>query len=197
MKKTLVIFLVMVNLTYVASSQYINNEENLMNPYDSIKLKYASYTISPAVIKIYKNADIDGDHKLSWYEIEQFQRFMTKKFVYRHNPTALTPDEFLQQGGGDCEDWAIFTCKMLHYYGRTAYIGCFGKVTRNKHALCLLKVNGKIPSEYMWLEISGWGIPEGNYIPIDYESVGSLQAIDRRWKLARIQTPEEMYGLQN
>lgn len=178
----------------VSSYSDISDENEYI---DSIALKYKAYTISGAVIKFFLTADWNKDGKLSWVEIQNFQYGMKQKFSYKKNKTALTPDEFFKQGGGDCEDWAIFTCKMLQHFGFVAYIACYGRVTVNKHALCLVKVNGQVPAGFMWYDFKRSSIPDGKYIPIDYEVVGGLSAIDRRWKIARICEPEEMYGRYN
>jgi len=35
----------------------------------------------------------------------------------------VSPHRFLQEGGGDCEDWALFTASLLRFWNYEAYIG--------------------------------------------------------------------------
>ena len=38
-----------------------------------------------------------------------------------------------------------------------------------------------------------YSISSGYYIPIDYREIGNLSAIDRRWKIASINTPNSIF----
>ena len=75
--------------------------------------------------RMYARADIDGDGRLSWQELAEFQGALTRTFAYRSNPTVLRSDEFLARRGRDCDDWAAFTCGLLRYWGWEAYVGCY------------------------------------------------------------------------
>ncbi|HPQ35629.1 MAG TPA: EF-hand domain-containing protein [Tenuifilaceae bacterium] len=152
-------------------------------------------SISERTLKIFRNADSNGDGKISVGELQSFQNWLKRSFKYKQNSTALHPDDFIDQGGGDCEDFSIMTTCMLNYHGVVAYVAGFGRVTVNKHAVCIAQVTSDKVSGYLYYTLSGWGIPSGIYIPIDYEKVGGLSAIDRRWKIARINKPVSIYGV--
>jgi len=151
-------------------------------------------SISERTLKIFRNADSNGDGNISIGELQTFQNWLKRNYKYKSNSTALHPDDFIAQGGGDCEDFSIMTTCMLNYHGVVAYVAGFGRVTVNKHAVCIVQVTSdKIPG-YLYYTLNGWGIPAGIYIPVDYEKVGGLSAIDRRWKIARINKPVTIYG---
>lgn len=151
-------------------------------------------SISPRTLKIFQNADTNGDGKISVAELQLYQNWLKRNFKYKANATALHPDDFLAQGGGDCEDFAIMTTCMLNYHGVVAYVAGFGRVTVNKHALVIVQVTSDKTPGYLFYTLRGWGIPQGIYIPVDYEKVGGLSAIDRRWKIARVNVPVNIYG---
>lgn len=163
-------------------------------PVDSAKLKYENYEYSEKVINIFKSADCNRNGNISLNELQIFQNWLVRSYSYKENEKALTPDEFLVQKGGDCEDFAIMTCCMLNYFGHTAFIASYGRVTVNKHALCLLKINTPVPPGCIYYELNGYWAPKGTYIPIDYELIGGLKAIDRRWKIASIHKPKDIFG---
>jgi hypothetical protein len=151
--------------------------------------------------KLYAEADIDKDCCLSWSEIKGFQAGLTYKFRYLANSTALRPDEFLEAGGGDCEDWALITCGLMRYWGYKAYVGCMAPPGNNSgHAICLIPQT-KEPAEvgHYFLQnpttVSGKPLPPGYYVPVDYEQVGRLSmAVGKNWTLKRIYEPEAIYG---
>ena len=151
--------------------------------------------ISESTLQIFRKADSNGDGKVSIAELKDFQLWLKRNYKYKENATALHPDDFIAQGGGDCEDFAIMTTCMLNYHGVVAYVAMFGRVTVNKHAVCIAQVTADKTPGYLYYTLSGWGIPSGLYIPIDYEKVGGLSAIDRRWKIARVYTPHKIYGV--
>jgi len=151
-------------------------------------------SISQRTLKIFHNADTNGDGKISVAELQRFQNWLKCNFIYKSNSTALHPDDFIAYGGGDCEDFAIMTTCMLNYHGVVAYVAGFGRVTVNKHALVIVQVTSDTTPGYLFYTLQGWGIPTGIYIPVDYEKVGGLIAIDRRWKIARVNAPVNIYG---
>jgi hypothetical protein len=161
---------------------------------DEVRENYGN-SISPKTIKIFRDADTNGDGNISVSELKAFQIWLKRSFKYKENATALHPDDFIAQGGGDCEDFAIMTTCMLNYHGVVAYVAMFGRVTVNKHAVCIAQVTADKTPGYLYYTLSGWGIPSGLYIPIDYEKVGGLSAIDRRWKIARVYMPVRIYGV--
>ncbi len=152
-------------------------------------------SLSQRVIKIFRNADSNNDGRISVDELKSFQHWLVGNYKYKSNTTALHPNVFLAQGGGDCEDFAIMTTCMLNFHGVVAYVAGFGRVTVNKHAVCIVQVTNDEEPGYLFYTLEGWGIPAGIYIPVDYETVGGLNAIDRRWKIARINIPVNIYGV--
>lgn len=171
---------------YSSVPQFVCNKDVRRNIGDSI---------SESTLKIFMDADSNGDGKISVGELQRFQNWLKRNFRYKENSTALHPDDFLKQGGGDCEDFAIMTTCMLNYHGVVAYVAGFGRVTVNKHAVVIVQVTSNNAPGYLFYTLSGWGIPSGIYIPVDYEKVGGLSAIDRRWKIARINKPISIYGV--
>jgi hypothetical protein len=83
---------------------------------------------SPLMVYLYTvrdegvRADAGGDGALGWSELASFQAWLDRRYAYRSNEPALRPDEFLAQGGGDC-DWSLFTCGLLRYWGWDPYVG--------------------------------------------------------------------------
>ena len=175
---------------------YLNsyNSTNLICAYDISIINNIGDDHSQRVILLFQQADRNNDKKISLDELQIFQNWLVNSYKYKNNETALTPDDFITQGGGDCEDFAIMTCCMLNYHGVVAYVAGFGKVTVNKHAVCLLKIKEPIPPGFLYYTINYWNVPDGYYTPIDYEKIGGLKAIDRRWKIARINKPVDMFG---
>lgn len=148
---------------------------------------------SQKVLEIFKGADSNNDHKISLSELQSFQNWLDWSFEYKENETALRPDDFIEQGGGDCEDFAIMTCCMLNYHNIVAFVAGYGRVTVNKHAVCLLQIKEPVPPGFLFYTLQNWNVPDGLYTPIDYDKIGGLQAIDRRWKIAVINKPVDMY----
>ena len=146
------------------------------------------------VLAMYEKADTNHDGKLEWEELQAFTSWLVAKYKYKANVPALWPQEFLDQGGGDCEDWAGVTAGLCLYWGREAYIASFGKVTKNKHALVLVRSDAQASPYWLkYYHLSGFD-PMDEFIPVDYDSVGHLAAIDRRWKIAHIYTPQQVWG---
>ena len=194
MKTILTILLLIFSiLPFVVNGQYYYSNGLALVSNTCIKQNIGD-DISERTLQIFRNADANSDGQISVNELKNFQHWLTSNYRYKNNSTALHPDDFIAQGGGDCEDFAIMTTCMLNYHGVVAYVAGFGRVTVNKHAVCIAQVKDKQTSGYLYYTIMGWGIPPGNYIPIDYEYVGGLKAIDRRWKIARISVPAMIYG---
>lgn len=149
---------------------------------------------SEYVMQLIESADRNKDKKISVGELQMFQYRLVREFKYKHNKTALHPNDFVAQGGGDCEDFAIMTTCMLNHYGIVAYVASFGRVTTNKHSLCMVKTQKPVPPGYLYYTLNGWNAPKGTYIPVDYDKIGGLKAIDRRWKIARMVRPKHLIG---
>jgi len=172
-----------------------NGVQELQFVYSNTVKGNTGENISEGTLQIFRNADSNRDGKISVAELRNFQRWLKRSFRYKENATALHPDDFVAQGGGDCEDFAIMTTCMLNYHGVVAYVAMFGRVTVNKHAVCIAQVTTSKTPGYLYYTLNGWGIPSGTYIPIDYEKVGGLSGIDRRWKIARVYKPFTIYGV--
>jgi len=159
------------------------------------KLLHAAWKLDdPRLAAIYGQADADCDGELEWHEIRSFQRELQDTFSYLANNRALTPVEFLNAGGGDCEDWAIMTAGLLRFWGRRAYIGSF-RSEGQYHAVTL------IPEEEAGygstrITVSGFaGIPDGTYVPIDYAAVGDFAVpVDKPFSAASVWVPQEIFG---
>jgi hypothetical protein len=150
---------------------------------------------SRELLNMYASADADGSGDLTYFELEQFQRRLGMNYDYILNNTALTPEEFLSRGGGDCEDWAIVTAGLLRFWDVPAFVGVLEQPDGNiGHAVCLIKVDR--PKEgYIYWEVTGTYNLNGLYIPVDYERVGKLSSsLFTDWHLTDIFTPEDIYG---
>lgn len=175
-----------------------------MTPGDrALAFRAATGIDSPSLEAIYRGADLDGNDALDWDELAAFQSRLHRTYAYRHNRPALRPDEFLAQGGGDCEDWALFTCGLLRWWGWEPYVGSFapsdGAVG---HAVCLVRLDER-PGRFRWWSVDGDGflggysVKAGCYVPVDYEKVGGLtNAVEEGWDLRAIWKPEAIYGEQ-
>ena len=149
--------------------------------------------------KIYTSADSDRSGILSWPEVGAFQRQLTRKFEYKHNTSALRPDEFIEEGGGDCEDWALMTCGLFRYWGYESYVGALGNSSAtDRHAVALIPQQHK-PADWTYYHLEGfrtWSgslLPTAYYIPIDYDLVGGLSsAVGKGHKLERVYNPERI-----
>ncbi len=142
----------------------------------------------------------DRTTSISWNQIELFQRYIFTHFKYLNNRTALTPDAFVSQSGGDCEDWALLTADFLRFWGYEAYIATFFDEISG-HAICLVQANADTPKSYFRFSLmcqytsTGDRIPDGEYIPIDYSFIGAFSpAIAAGMKLTAILNPSHMYN---
>ncbi len=165
--------------------------------------------VSTTLCNIYARADLNGDLHLSLREIKTFQKMLNKRYRYISNRRALRPDEFIKQGGGDCEDWALMTAGLLSYWGYSAYIGALMNKQYSKgHAVCLLYSSQKPPKGVQYLKITkndplrmyNSEIKPGYYIPIDYTVVGGysnaiLSRKKGKWYYGAIYVPERIYGI--
>lgn len=159
---------------------------------------------NPSLISRYLEADLNGSGKLSFDELETFQRKTYREFRYEGNELALRPDEFLEATGGDCEDFALYTAGLLRFWGWEPYLGSLGPSRGGVgHAVCLSYEEGRFSGAYTYFEVETWttedgtGLKPGKYVPIDYDQVGGLtNAVEKGWKLRSIYTPEKAWGLR-
>lgn len=150
---------------------------------------------------LFTRFDIDHSGVLSWDEVETFQQYIFQKYQYLSNKTALRPDSFLAQGGGDCEDWALLSCEFFRYWGWDAFVAGFFN-EKEGHAVCFVRGDTTIPDTYIKYYISetrtleGDSISEGWYVPVDYFAVGSYSnAVQAGMKLTEYLTPYKIYGV--
>jgi hypothetical protein len=150
----------------------------------------------------YSSADSDKNGHLSWNEIKQFQRNLERKYQYKPNQYALRPDQFLAQGGGDCEDWALVTCGLLRFWGWNCKVASFApKSGGTGHAIAMVWSEKPVKGiGYLYLPegttLGCIAVRPGYYIQIDYNHVGSLSnAVGKSWVLRALYEPEKIYGL--
>ena len=167
----------------------------------AVRFAQATGFTSGELCRVYEGADKNRDGKLSWDELRAFQIWMKGTFQYALNSTALRPDAFLAYRKGDCEDWALFTCGILRYWGITSYVGILGcSSAQSGHAVCLF-YSGRKPGTGTYYEsrgklgLDGLPVVDGYYIPVDYEKVGSLSnAVLPGFIFEGYYVPEKLYG---
>ena len=127
---------------------------------------------------LYDRTDLDGDGALCWMEIRAFQNRVVYTFEYQENRTALSPEEFVRNGGGDCEDFALFTAGLLARWGYTAYLGLIHRAGRY-HAVALVWLES-LPPGHRGLYVhraetaAGRVLEDGYLTCIDFTRVGEL-----------------------
>lgn len=151
----------------------------------------------------YLAADLNGSGKLAFEELQVFQEKTYREFRYEANEPALRPDQFLAAGGGDCEDFALYTAGLLRFWGWEPYLGVLAssRSASTGHAVCLSYEEVSFPGSYTWFKIESWTAEDGKplkpgrYVPIDYDHVGGLSnAVSPGWKLQEIYVPESAWG---
>ena len=161
----------------------------------------ATGVYDPTLEATYAEADLDASGSLSWSELAAFQMGLKAHYRYLSNDVALRPDQFVAQGGGDCDDWALFACGLLRYWGWETYVGSFAPPDQgNGHALCLVRLD-ETPSRFTYYTVpegcvlSSGPVAAGYYVPIDYDVVGGItNAMGKNWKLRSVYVPEAIYG---
>ena len=153
----------------------------------------------------YFSADSDGNGKLSYVELEYFAHKVRTYVIYKHNETALRPDRFLAEGGGDCEDFALYIAGLLRFWGWQPYIACFDTPDKSDgHAVCFsYEGSGGFPQNYVYYTLTGksaWDgtpLPDGKYISIDFEHVGEVLDVEKKgYVLSDIFIPEKAWGIR-
>lgn len=157
------------------------------------------------LFQVYEDADTNGDQRLNWSELVAFQRWVYGSFRYQFNDTALRPDQFGVSGGGDCEDYSLYTCGLLQYWGIECYVGVFAdapSVSANSHAVALVPVGlfPDTPATVITIHIdstyhSASTAVGRTVIPIDYDAVGHFtNATPNPRYLIRVYVPKDIYG---
>lgn len=153
------------------------------------------------LLSLLASADLDRSGTLSWHELHVFQRRLVEDYQYLRNSMALSPDLFLYEGGGDCEDWALMTVALARYWGWDAYVAGFFD-SRSGHALALVRSPDPVPDYYFSWDIRGARtlkgdrVPDGRYVPVDYDFVGGFSsALRAGMELRHYMNPDRMYGV--
>jgi len=115
------------------------------------------------LLPIYIDADTNKNGFLSWNEIQSFQMKINREFKYIANDTALSPDEFVKEGGGDCEDWALFTAGLLRFWNYDTYIGSLN-FKNDYHAIVLVKIN-EMPFRFKGYKIISAKLEDESELP--------------------------------
>jgi hypothetical protein len=141
----------------------------------------------------YAKADRNRDGNLDWPEIRAFQNELHREFRYVTNHTALRPDAFLRNGGGDCEDWAIVAAGLLQFWQVPVYIAAITS-DAGRHAVALVQTD-KPPAGALYFTFAEhWNLPDSTYVPIDYHVVGGLtDAVAGEYWIDEVWRPEEIY----
>ncbi len=151
--------------------------------------------------QLFSAADSDRNGYISWNEVRRFQRILVMNYRYKNNDIALRPDQFLEENGGDCEDFALVTAGLLRFWNWQPFIGSFAPSEYGTgHAICMV-YSDTVPADcgYYWLKgqatPQGLTLKDGYYIPVDYDYVGATSnAMGKEWMLRRMYVPEEIYG---
>lgn len=165
------------------------------------RLARVSGVTDELVISRFDRADLNRDDELSWHELKRFQREVFRDFRYENNATALRPEEFFVAGGGDCEDFAIFSAAMLTYWGWEAYVASMGTSQYDAHAVVFVKVD-HAPSwassyEITAAETNPRFAAGGTFVPVDYDVVGGItNAVSPGSTVTDIVVPRQWYGLR-
>lgn len=157
----------------------------------------------PILFSVYRGADTNRDGILSWTELQAFQTWVYRSFRYELNTTALAPNRFGAVGGGDCEDFALYTCGLLTYWGIECYIGVFAPAGNpfggGSHAVALMVVED--PGFYKCTITVADGATIAHpargrtVIPIDYDVVGGFtRATPNPWVLTHVYEQRPIYG---
>lgn len=138
-----------------------------------------------------------------FFNIQKFLPEQLKGFEYKNNNYVLSPKEFEKNKGGDCDDFAVYTCYLLDKLGYTSFVGMFYDNTgREGHAFCVLFTTDRRLAEiadtfytFKYGEkdsFSGELLPMGYYIPIDYGRYGIVTSKPGRFKY--ITKPSNIIG---
>lgn len=74
----------------------------------------------------------------------------------------------------------------------TLIVLLFPSITKAQH---MVKIYDPAPPGYLYYTLNGRVVPPETYIPLDYNRVGGLKAIDKQWKIAKIVRPKQIIGL--
>jgi hypothetical protein len=141
----------------------------------------------------YAKADLNRDGNLDWKEIRAFQNELYREFRYVTNDTALRPDAFLRNGGGDCEDWAIVAAGLLQFWQVPVYIAAITSDS-GRHAVALVQTDKPPAGARSFTFGEHWNLPDSSYVPIDYNVVGGLSdAVAGEYWIDEVWRPEEIY----
>lgn len=186
----------------VGSSRVYETLRDAKMAVNTQKLAASARLHDEALLSRFEAADMNGNARLEWEEIERFQSQLFSEFAYRENDTALAPHRFLSEGGGDCEDWALVTAALLRFWGIECLVGIVvdGK-SSGSHAVALMRSYSP-PAGAETLHVHEWMIrhvPNGQrglYVPVDYDSVGAMSSpVGPDYWYIWVDRPEFLYDL--
>jgi hypothetical protein len=157
----------------------------------------------PVLFSVYRGADTNGDGTLDWHELHAFQKWVYRSCRYEFNNAALPPDQFGAVGGGDCEDFSLYTCGLLTYWGIECYVGVFAPRSNpygpGSHAVALMVVSNPLIYRSPITIQDGPGITPAargmTVIPIDYDVIdGFTNATPNPWVLTHVFEARPIYG---
>ncbi|MFW5728554.1 MAG: WYL domain-containing protein [Spirochaetota bacterium] len=146
------------------------------------------------LLRRYAHADTNADGDLDWQEIRVFQRRLYSEYRYLTNDIALTPDSFFRNGGGDCEDWSLVTAGLLQFWQIPAYVASIASET-GFHAVALVRTSRPPAGALYFTFEDHWDLPDGAYVPIDYDKVGGLtNAVGPAYRVRAVWVPHTLYN---
>ncbi|MFW5776649.1 MAG: WYL domain-containing protein [Spirochaetota bacterium] len=183
-----------ISYTLVASDRRFGDMHSLRIAVNESLLSASMGIRDDRLTGLFARADRDRDGSLSWSEVEAFQHLLDDRYRYLANDVALWPSQFMDAGGGDCEDWALMTATLLRFWGIDAEIGSIHSDTGH-HAVTFVPVSGA-PSDFLQITIGGTDdSPATTYVPIDYTRVGGFSnAVGGSYTVTRVRRPEELFG---
>lgn len=145
----------------------------------------ANSTEANSLKSLFRSFDEDRNGELTWTEIRRFQAWVSDNLTYSYNRSVLTPEQFRQQGTGDCDDFAAFSCAFLREFGYEAYVAVLSNGDDQQlHAVAAVCIGD---SEYSdgYSTFKGAALynpksrtytrylyPSGNYVFIDFWKIG-------------------------
>jgi len=150
---------------------------------------------------LFTRFDLDSSGTLSWDEVEQFQKYVFRNYTYFRSQTALSPQDFQARGGGDCKAFSLISAEFFRFWGWTAWVATFFNSTAG-HAICVVRADSTAPARYYRFHftgrktVEGDQVPDGDYVPIDYDIVGGFStALEAGMKMRDLFTPRKIYGV--
>lgn len=152
------------------------------------------------MIRLFSSANLDDSGSLSWSEVEAFQSRLFRGYRYFTSRAALRPDQFLAKGGGDCKAFSLMAAEFFRFWGWDAWTASFFDEDSG-HMICFARANSQTPARYIRVRLmarksaEGDRIPDGDYVPIDYDQVGGYSSATKAgMKMTNLFSPGKIYG---